>query len=137
MLGKFRRMFARDDDREPLNPGPTPGHTSVVFDTGRILLYQADGQHGSLDWAELGSVIVVTSDQGPGSPDLFWLLLSADRQKFLAVPLGAAGEQDLLLAMQMRLRGFRNDAVIDAMASTDDAHFIAWERSDAGASRRH
>lgn len=127
MLGKIRNLFARDDDGRPLRPGPTPGCTSVVFDHGKILLYQADGRCGSLDWSELGSVIVATNEDSLEMPDLFWLLLSRNRERFLAVPIGAAGEQDLLLAMQMRLRNFDNEAVIEAMASTQTAHYLAWQ----------
>jgi hypothetical protein len=131
VLGRLRRLMGRADDGHdvgrPLNTGPTPGCTSVVFDSGKILLYQADGRCGSISWSELGSVIVATTEDGPTSPDLFWLLLSKNRERFLAVPIGAVGEQDLLLAMQMRLRDFRNEAVIEAMASTATAHYVAWE----------
>lgn len=130
MLGRLLRLFAGDDLAAQMRTGPTPGQTSVVFDTGKILLYQADGQCGSMDWDDLGSVIVATSDEGPLTPDLFWLLLSKKRDRFLAVPIGAAGEQDLLLAMQMRLRDFRNEVVIDAMASVETAHFVAWEANE-------
>ena len=127
MLGKLRRLLSGGQGDQPISPPPRPGCTSVVFDTGKILLYQADGRCGSISWDDLGSVTVATTADSDIGADVFWLLLSKDRSQFLAVPLGAVGEQDLLLAMQLRLRGFNNEAVIEAMTSTATEHYVVWE----------
>ena len=98
----------------------------MTCDHTTITLHQPDGQSGSLAWDDIGSVTVaITANEV--SDDVFWLILSRDRSRFLAVPLCAVGERELLLAMQIRLRGFDNDAVITAMTSTDTEHYVVWE----------
>lgn len=127
MLARLRRLLAgREAVKAPGKP-PSPGSTAVAFDTGRILLYQSDGRCGSIKWDDLGSVTLATMADSDIGADAFWLLLNRDRSQFLAVPVGADGEQDLLLAMQLRLRGFDNEAVIEAMTSTETEHFAVWD----------
>ncbi len=99
---------------------------TVTFDHQAVTLHQPDGRRGTITWDELGSVTVATTDCDV-SDDVFWLLLSHDRSRFLAVPLCAVGERELLLAMQLRLRDFDNDAVIAAMTSIETEHFVVWQ----------
>lgn len=113
-----------------ISPDPQPGAISVTFDHSAITLHQPDGRRGSLQWDNLGSVTVAVTAVEV-SDDVFWLLLSRDRSRFLAVPLCAVGERELVLAMQLRLRGFNNDAVINAMTSTETEHFVVWEAPPA------
>lgn len=81
-------------------------------------------------WAELVKVSIMTTDEGPGAEDLFWLLHAADGTGCL-VPHEQACEVDLLTHLQ-RLPGFDNLAVVRATGSTEWAEFVCWERSGAG-----
>jgi hypothetical protein len=101
----------------------------VMSDPDKIVVTRADGREEVLRWADLAVVGIVTNDGGPFITDLFWLLQSADRRQALAVPLGAAGENDFLHAMQARLKGFDNMAVVEAMSSTENAGFTVWDSS--------
>ncbi len=126
MLRRLKRILALTGERSLVSPEPHPGAVSVTCDHTTITLHQPDGRSGSLDWDDIGSVTVaITANEI--SDDVFWLILSRDRSRFLAVPLCAVGERELLLAMQIRLRGFDNDAVITAMTSTDTEHYVVWE----------
>lgn len=126
VLRRLKRLLAFEGDRPAISPDPQPGAISVTFDHDAITLHQPDGLRGAMAWDNLGSVTVAIT-AGEVNDDVFWLLLSRDRAHFLAVPLCAVGERELLLAMQLRLRGFDNDAVITAMTSTETEHFVVWE----------
>jgi len=82
----------------------------------------------SVKWRDLNLVAVVTTDDGPFSPDVFLLLTG--EESGCTIPLGAAGADELLKKLQA-LPGFDNSAVIKAMSSTDNNRFICWRR-DAG-----
>ena len=94
-----------------------------------ITVLHPDGKLDTLAWADLGTVTVLTSDAGPAETDLFWVLQSRDGRHRLVVPMGATGEHDLVIAMQARLNGFDNMAVIEAMGSTGHASFRIWEHA--------
>jgi hypothetical protein len=126
VLKRLKRLLALEDDRPAISPDPVPGAMTVTFDHSTITLHQPDGRRGAILWDELGSVTVATTDCDI-SDDVFWLLLSHDRSRFLAVPLCAVGERELLMAMQLRLRNFDNDAVIAAMTSVETDHFVVWQ----------
>jgi hypothetical protein len=83
-----------------------------------------------LSWADLASVTVMTNDRGPVEVDLLWILSDRDGRKTLTVPMGADGEHELLQAMQERLTGFDNMAVVEAMSSTEDAEFQIWPAAE-------
>lgn len=101
---------------------------SLAFDDESITGTFADGQRISVPWAELTQVVIVTTDEGPFFEDVFWGLSAGDEVE-LAYPQIAEGSKALLAAMQERLQGFDNEAVIAAMGSTDPARFTVWERS--------
>lgn len=113
-----------------LAPRPDRGldeHVRVSLDRTSITLARDDGTAETLPWTELANVSVLTTDEGPHAPDLFWVLRSRDGRKTLIVPMNARGEHDLLHAMQERLEGFDNMAVVEAMGSTEKASFTIWE----------
>ncbi len=76
-------------------------------------------------------MLIETTDEGPFVPDVFWLLLTKDMSSGCIIPQGAAGENKLLEAMQKRLSGFNNEALIEAMGSTDNGRFLIWERGNS------
>lgn len=95
-----------------------------VSDAG-VVCERPDGKVEQVAWAVLQKVEVVTTDDGPFAPDVFWVLHGAAGG--CAVPQGATGESELLQRLQA-LPGFDNDAVIDAMASTSNRRFVCWRR---------
>lgn len=130
MLNRLKRYLSFGGDRPVISPDPQPGATSVTFDHRAVTLHQPDGRRGAIEWGDLGSVTVAVTE-GDVSDDVFWLLLSRDRSRFLTVPLRAVGEREFFLAMQLRLSGFDNDAVIRAMTSLETEHFTVWQAGTA------
>ncbi len=80
----------------------------------------------SVTWSELKRVRILTTDEGPWSQDVYYLL-EADG-KGCAVPHDAAVRTRLLEALQSRLQGVRDDQIIEAMGSTTQNSFTIWER---------
>lgn len=124
MLDWLKRR--RQPDSTPSPGRATPSRVSVRFDDHVVRVKLPNGANSQLTWHDLGAVNIVTTADGPFAPDLFWLLQSIDKKTNLTIPMGAEGEHDLLRAMQSRLAGFDNMAVIEAMSSTGPAGFVIW-----------
>ncbi len=134
MLDWLRRLFDPSATPAPVSltrsgsTGSRRGSAVRVTSEGdRIIVMRPNGRTDSLLWSDLGVVGIVTTDDGPVSTDLFWLLQSSDRRHSLTVPLGAIGESDLLHMMQARLKGFDNMAVVEAMSSAGNTGFTVWD----------
>ena len=78
-----------------------------------------------MEWDDLQRVEIVTTDHGPFAPDVFWVLHGL--KAGCVIPQGATGEKELLERLQA-LPGFRYEAVIEAMSSTENRRFLCWER---------
>ncbi len=113
--------------KPPETPVVVPG-PRVRFDSVAITVPRRDGAEEGLAWADLMSVTILTSDAGPLAPDLFWVLTGREKGRSLVVEMGQAGEPELLKAMQARLQGFDNMAVIEAMGTSHNASFIVWQQ---------
>jgi hypothetical protein len=127
MLNWFLRLMRRPREVSPQRA--TPSSTHVSSDDKQISLDQGDGQISALLWTEIGNVAILTTDGGPAVSDLFWVLSAKDRPHSLIVPIGAHGEHELLQAMQGRLPGFDDMAVVEAMSSTSNGVFQIWPRA--------
>lgn len=126
MLSWLKKRF-ESKARVQHAPVQTPG-VRVVAGPSQIELHVADRTPAVLSWADLQSVVIVTTSGGPAEVDLFWHLVPRERHKsMLRIPMGAEGEHDLLVTMQSRLQGFDNMAVVEAMGSTSDASFTVWD----------
>ena len=100
--------------------------TNVIVDSNGVRRSLGDGQEEAITWASLDAVVIVTTDQGPYLEDVFFVLHEGDHG--VLVTHEVACEIRLMPWLQ-ELPGFDNDAVIRAMASTEDAHFVCWKRS--------
>jgi YD repeat-containing protein len=127
MLSWFTRLFERR--AEPIAPRVTDPSHKVTFDERVIRVTDADGITETVTWADLGNVEVITTGGGPFEVDLFWVLTDKYGRRGPVVPMGALGEHQLVRAMQVRLPGFDNMAVIEAMSSTGEAKFPIWPAS--------
>jgi len=112
-----------------------PEHRFVVrLSDSEVSCERPDGTVERVSWADLQRVEVVTTDEGPFVPDVFWVLHGTDGG--CAVPQGATGDSALLERLQT-LPGFDNKAFIDAMTCASDRRFLCWQRSESGIAERH
>lgn len=124
MLNWISRLFRRRHEALPQRRSMSP--VCVHHDEKTITVDDGAGGISSLAWADLGSVTVLTTSAGPFVTDLFWILSDREGRTTVTVPMDASGEHALLLAMQARLPGFDNMAVVEAMSSTDGGVFQIW-----------
>jgi len=98
----------------------------VAFDDVGVTFAQANGTRQLVRWSELVEVGVLTTDEGPTVDDVHWVLIDQTGEGF-AVPSESEGMKDLLARLQS-LPGFDNQAVIEAMGSSQNAKFVCWTR---------
>jgi len=79
-------------------------------------------------WVDLMRVRIVTTDGGPLSEDVFFVLDDA-AGKGCVVPHDAVIRTKLLEELQSRLQGVDNKKVIEAMGCTNNHTFVIWEKS--------
>lgn len=103
-----------------------PPRFSVAFDDEAITSSGEGREDETVAWADLTEVVILNEDAFPVGSQ-YWLLAGKDG-KGAAIASEAEGMQALLAAMQERLPGFDNEAVIQAMASLDGA-FRVWKKS--------
>lgn len=128
MLNWLSRLFGRRHEALPQRRAASP--VSVTHDDKIITVNDGAGGSARLAWSDLANVAVVTTGAGPFEIDLFWLLSHRDGRRSLVIPMDAGGEHALLVAMQARLAGFDNMAVIEAMSSTNDGVFQVWPAAE-------
>lgn len=102
-----------------------PPFPYVVAGAGVIEVVSRDGR---LRFAlvEIDEVSILTTDDGPLSDDVFWILRSGPDK--LVVPWSAAGADKVLSVLQ-ELEDFDNEAVIEASATSERAVFPVWRRN--------
>lgn len=77
---------------------------------------------------DLSRASIITTADGPFRDDVFWLLLF---KTIVMIPQGVPGE-DRLLGRLQELEGFNNEAVIEAMASTEANAFHVYGKESDG-----
>jgi hypothetical protein len=97
----------------------------VAFNDQQVSLSHPKRATESLAWSDLQHVEIVTTDDGPWNCDWYWVLHGSTSG--LAVPQGATGEGALLKRLQ-KLRGFDNEAVLQASPRTDNHRVSCWRR---------
>lgn len=97
----------------------------VTISEEAITCQQPDGTTESVRLDDLQKVDILTTSDGPFAPDVFWLLHGSTGG--CSIPQGATGESELLDHLQT-LPAFDNQAVIQAMGSTQEALFTCWKR---------
>jgi len=90
-----------------------------------VVCERPDGKVERVRWDDLQKVEIVTTDKGPMEPDVFWVLHGS--KTGVAAPQGATGENELLDRL-LKLPGFDNKALIDAMSSATNKRFLCWQR---------
>jgi hypothetical protein len=98
----------------------------VSFDDSTITRTMPNGKTETVRWDDLQEVGIITTDEGPFSEDVYWIL--AGSEGGCAVSGGAQGMNELLERLQ-KLPGFNNEVVIKAMGSTRNDKFQCWKRN--------
>jgi hypothetical protein len=124
MLSWLSKLLRRH--REALPHGRTQSAVRVSHDDRIITVDSGAGSVATLLWSNLANVAILTTEAGPLQMDLFWILSDRDRRNALTIPMDAEGEHALLKAMQTRLAGFDNMAVVEAMSSAGRGVFQIW-----------
>lgn len=99
-----------------------PAPRLVTIDEQGVRRQLPSGELEAVRWDALVRVEICTNSDGPYAEDLFWVLLGADGTGCL-VPSSEAGP---LLEHVQRLPGADVLAVITALGSTSEAHFLVW-----------
>jgi hypothetical protein len=99
----------------------------VRCDDAGVSVTDPKGGVNTIQWSRLTRVGVRTTDEGPANPDVFWEFFDDRPSPSVVFPGGATGETECLAALQSRLAGFRNDQLIRAMTSAQNAYFVVWE----------
>ena len=126
MLNWLWKLFDRTARSPDYLIVPESG-VQVSHDERSVRMTRPDTAELEVVWSDLVRVTILTTGAGPFMTDLFWVLSAREGSHDIVVPLGAKGEHELLKAMQRRLAGFDNLAVIEAIGSTDNASFVVWE----------
>jgi hypothetical protein len=120
-MGIFN-IFKKDKKRKMIHPELRWG---VNVENEIINLKDPDGKLKSTKINEIEEIKIITTDQGPFLPDVWWKLISRDTT-FL-FPQGALGERKFLDEVQ-KLPEFDNETFIKAMVSADNNEFICWKK---------
>lgn len=106
----------------PKEPAPTDKLT--IDDIG---ITRTDGRlREHVAWADVQRVRILTNDRGPYGEDVFFVI-DGKSGAGCVVPHDLAVRGKLLDALQARLEGLSNAAVIEAMGSTENREFTIWE----------
>lgn len=119
-MGFFSRFFGKQHKPSGAREG------SVTFDDEKIVRPLADGGLEVIRWEQVDTVSVVTTDDGPSAPDVYFLI-QGDGTGCL-VPNEADGAKELLVRLQ-ELPDFDNEAFVLAMGSIGNAEFLCWQRN--------
>ncbi len=126
ILGRIEERIAHPERFPPPEPREPECRIVVHLSTTGVLCERPDGRTEQVAWEDLQRVEILTTDDGPFAPDVFWALLGASGG--CLIPQGATGERALSERLG-QLPGFDHEAVIRAMGSTANARFLCWQRA--------
>ena len=124
IAGRVVRETPIDGSSEPAKLTPESLFV-VAISASDVACTRPDKTVESVRWEDLESVELLTTDEGPFSPDVFWVLQGSTGG--CVIPQGASGER-LLLEKLQGLPGFDNVAVIRAMTLTTNSRLLCWRK---------
>lgn len=127
LVARLRAKATASDDGPNLKP--ESDFTVVVSDTD-VRCSRPDGSLESVRWNDLQKIEILTTDEGPFAPDVFWVLHGSTDG--CVIPWGATGESQLLDRLQA-LPDFRNDVVMHAAGLTTRHRLLCWQRAEPNA----
>jgi hypothetical protein len=109
---------------KPLRLEPESRFIVRVSDS-EVVCERPDGRTERISWSDLQKMEVITTDEGPFTADVFWVLHGTSSG--CVIPQGATGDAELLKHLQA-LPHFDNNVFTEAQGSTSNQTFICWER---------
>jgi len=100
---------------------------TVCIEAESVSYSHPDGKVQRIRWDDIAEVGIVTTDEGPGAEDVYFMILASDRLTGCAIPHSADGNEALLARLQSLPR-FDNGAFIEAMGSTSNRNFKLWKK---------
>jgi hypothetical protein len=104
-------------------PAPSDNRCVVYFNDDGVACRRPDGKQESVSWADLRSVVIRTTSEGPFVDDVFWVLVGQNGE--CVVPSESAGIQELMERLG-QLPRFDHNACISAMSCTSDKESLCW-----------
>ncbi len=80
-------------------------------------------------WADIETIKIITTDQGPAQPDVWIALLGSETG--CLIPQGAKGYDEIYDRIS-QYEDFNFENVIKAMGSTDNEEFLVWSKNKIG-----
>jgi hypothetical protein len=105
---------------------PAPDEHLTIDDAG--ITRTARKLREQVAWDDIARVRILTNDEGPWREDVFFVIDSRQGGGCV-VPQELAVRGGLLEALQSRLPGINNAAVIEAMGSVERREFIIWQHT--------
>lgn len=127
MFSWLYRLFEQTPEPQPIHPVAEPAYR-VAFDDRSVSITSKTEGRSEIAWAQIESVHVRTMIGGAWAADVFWVLRGKKHK--VVLPFGAYGESDLVKAMQDRLSGFDNMAVVEALSSAGEGEIQVWPADD-------
>lgn len=107
-------------------PPQHPEHAWRVWTSDDVLHCAYRSEDKTVGWDVLTEIAIVTTDEGPLLPDVFWRFRS--RTEEVVFPQMALGEQEVV-DRAMKLPGFDFVASSRAMSSAVNAEFLVWKKN--------
>ncbi|WP_175883899.1 hypothetical protein [Burkholderia sp. BCC0044] len=121
----------------PARPNAAPASTRPPARQSGWLVTATDSHIASTDQtgttrgialADLGAILIETSDHGPFVSDVWWVLFDTNKQFACSFPQDAPGAKAAVDRL-LDLPGIDHRKVIDAQTSIQNAMFPIWERA--------
>ena len=106
-----------------------PECETIQIDDGGVLRRDGDLEE-QIAWSDIVEIKIITTDQGPYSEDVFFVLVG-ENDKGCLVPHDAAVRTQLLEELHRRFANLDDSAVIQAMGSTSNNSFRIWHKLEA------
>src|SRR5262245_50469370 len=103
-------------------------HWVIEIRNGILRITDPAGKSAQLTFDEIKGIAIETNDSGPWGTDVVWHI--TDGEATIDFPMGATGETEVVNEL-MKIEGFENQEVINAMGSVDNNVFIPLDRTKA------
>ena len=108
-------------------PPAHPEHAWRVWNTDVALHCAYRSEEKTVCWDALTEIAIVTTDEGPLLPDVFWRFRTPAEE--VVFPQMALGDQEIV-DRAMKLPGFDFAAFSRAMSFAVNAEFVVWKKND-------
>lgn len=128
----FHWLFGSRTERA-LPSEPPSADVRVLSDNDRIVVERQGEPSDVLEWTMLSAVDLLAGGPARDRPEFVWVLQDREHHRIVEVPMGVPGEHELVRTMQVRLPGFDNMAVVEALSARDASGYTVWDEEWARA----